>query len=101
MLEIVPKADVPKIVPSDGEYFNKSVQGSGAFSVGQMELYDVGFASMFVQARLPAATSHRSHTHTVPHAIPCVSCVSCVSCVPCVPCVSWVGLACVEAECLA
>jgi len=33
----------------DGAFFNRSVRGSGAFSVGQMELYDVGFASMFVQ----------------------------------------------------
>ena len=33
----------------DGTFFNDSVRSSGAFAVGQMELYDVGFASMFVQ----------------------------------------------------
>ena len=33
----------------DGTFFNDSVTADGAFRVGQMELYDVGFASMFVQ----------------------------------------------------
>eukprot|EP00966_Prymnesium_polylepis_P041456 962309-Prymnesium_polylepis.1 len=33
----------------DGDFFNSSVMASGAFAVGQMQLYDVGFASMFVQ----------------------------------------------------
>jgi len=33
----------------DGEFFNRSVAADGSFAWGQMELYDVGFASMFVQ----------------------------------------------------
>ena len=33
----------------DGSYFRKNLSGSGSLTVGQMALYDVGFASMFVQ----------------------------------------------------
>jgi len=40
----------------DGTFFNKTVIGDGAFSVGQMEMYDVGMASMFVQEAESLAT---------------------------------------------
>jgi len=33
----------------DGTFFDKNVSSDGAYTVGQMQLYDVGFASMFVQ----------------------------------------------------
>ena len=33
----------------DGEFFKPNLKSHGTYSVGQMELYDVGMASMFVQ----------------------------------------------------
>lgn len=33
----------------DGDFFSKNVSSDGSYTVGQMQLYDVGFASMFVQ----------------------------------------------------
>jgi hypothetical protein len=32
----------------DGEMFKTGLKTDGTYSIGQMELYDVGFASMFV-----------------------------------------------------
>ena len=40
----------------DGEMFNKSMKTDGTYTVGQMELYDVGFASMFVSEADSLAT---------------------------------------------
>ena len=40
----------------DGEMFNASVKTIGSYTIGQMELYDVGFASMFVSEAEALAT---------------------------------------------
>ena len=40
----------------DGDFYNKSVVQDGSMLVGQMTLYDVGFASMFVQDAEALAT---------------------------------------------
>ena len=40
----------------DGVFFNKNLSAKGSLSIGQMELYDVGFSSMFVQEAEALAT---------------------------------------------
>lgn len=40
----------------DGAFFNKNLSAKGSLSIGQMELYDVGFSSMFVQEAEALAT---------------------------------------------
>ena len=37
----------------DGDFYAKNTTSDGSYLVGQMQLYDVGFASMYVQARAP------------------------------------------------
>lgn len=40
----------------DGEFFKKGLKTHGTYSIGQMELYDVGMASMFVSEADALAT---------------------------------------------
>ena len=40
----------------DGEFFKTNLKVDGAYSIGQMQMYDVGFASMFVQEAESLAT---------------------------------------------
>jgi len=47
----------------DGDFFNASVKPDGSGSVGQMELYDVGMASMFVAEAEALATLARDVLH--------------------------------------
>lgn len=42
----------------DGEMFNASMKRDGTYTVGQMELHDVGFASMFVAEADALASRH-------------------------------------------
>jgi hypothetical protein len=46
----------------DGEMFNATMKTIGSYSIGQMELYDVGFASMFVSEARCAFSNRLLHS---------------------------------------
>ena len=39
---------IPRVNRYDGEFFKKGLKAHGTYSIGQMELYAVGMASLFV-----------------------------------------------------